>query len=85
MIRSTLQFGKRHCLEKWLNSPIETLDGICKDDNNITILHKHFINQLCNTIDAVLQKNNYYISNKKLFRNEITRYIYNISDDSSYG
>ena len=84
--------------KEWLKSPIETVDGMVYDEYEIEIVsdykwkphikpitHQNFVNSVYNDIMKILEKNGYIIHYRKSFKDELTRIIYSLSDNSSYG
>ena len=91
MIR--INFNKSN-FYKWLKMPIETEDGFEKEEEEVNfrysakqkyITHQDFVNQIYGDILNILNKNNYHISNKKRYKEELGYILYRLSDNSSYG
>ena len=82
MIRTYKSYQKRDSLRKWFHSPIRTYEGLVKDKKGKYITHGHFVSQLYNDIQEIITKHNYHLKEKNVFKNELVRYIYKLSDDS---
>jgi hypothetical protein len=84
MIRTNLN---KYNFNDWLKMPIETEDGFEKEETNFKkyITHEDFVNQVYGDILNILKKNNYDISNKKRYKEELGYILYRLSDNSSYG
>ena len=72
-------------LQQWLKMNITICQEPMFTEDNKKITHKEYVNYFINIIKSILSSNNYVIINENKFKDEITNFIYTLSDNSKHG
>ena len=75
----------RPTLKDWLCMPIDDEEGVLKDGTHVILYNRDYVNYFINTIEMIIRTNNYAIGDVNRFREDITKYIYTLSDNSTHG
>jgi hypothetical protein len=69
-------------MKHWLGMCIKDCEGFVCDKKGKSITHGEYVNFFVNRLKIFIQKNDYQLIDEKQFKNEISTFIYTLSDNT---
>jgi len=71
--------------KKWLNMSLVNFNGPVQAEDGKPILHHDYIDWFIDELITIVQGYQYIIEDENKFKEEITNFIYTLSDTGTYG